>query len=214
MPIDKLTIAVARGRIFKEALPILSSANIELTEDARNTRKLILPTNCDDINMIVVRSSDVPTYVNHGTADFGIVGRDVLMEQTEGNFYELCDLQISSCRMVVAGKAGYRFDPLQRIRVATKYPLSTRRHFAKRSRQIELTKLNGSIELAPLVGISDIIVDLVDSGRTLKDNGLTEIEEISPISARLIANKALIKIKDTRMRELINLINLANGKKA
>ena len=180
METRKLRIVIARGRVLKEALALLARLGIELTESSQDTRKLILPTTHELLEIIVARSADVITYVEYGTADFGIVGRDVLMEHTGDRFYELCDLGISSCRMVIAARADYQAKSSWRIRVASKYPLSTRRHFAKQMRQIEIIKLYGSMELAPLVGISDMIVDLTDTGRTLRENNLVELEEIAP----------------------------------
>ena len=212
-PMDRnMRIAVARGRVLKETLPLLERAAAGLLEPAGNSRKLILPTVRDDLEIIVVRSADVATYVEYGTADFGIVGRDVIMEHTGDNLYELCDLGISRCRMIVASRPDYRPDPLRRTRVASKYPLSTRRYFVKQARQIEVIKLYGSMELAPLVGIADMIVDLTDTGRTLRENNLVEVEEIARVSGRLIANKAQVKMKGAAMREISErLAAAANG---
>lgn len=203
----KLRIAVARGRVLKDILPLLDSIGMGVIKSDYASRKLILSTVNDDLEVIVIRSADVVTYVEYGTADFGIVGRDVIMEYTGGNLYELCDLGISRCRMVVAARPDYRRDSLRRVRVASKYLQSTRRHFAKQGWQIEVIKLYGSMELAPLVGIADMIVDLVDTGRTLEENKLVEVEEIAQISARLIANKAQIKMKGVAMRELTDLLS-------
>ncbi len=205
----KLRIAVARGRVLKEVLPLLDRIGMGVAAADYDSRKLILPTVNDDLEVIVVRSADVPTYVEYGTADFGIVGRDVIMEYAGGNLYELCDLGISRCRMVVAACPDYRRDALRRVRVASKYLQTTRRHFAKRGWQIEVIKLYGSMELAPLVKIADMIVDLADTGRTLKENKLIETEEIAKISARLIANKAQIKMKGAMMREITDLLGSA-----
>ena len=201
-----LRIAIARGRVLEETLPLLDSIGMGISEPALDSRKLILPTVNEALEVVVVRSADVPTYVEYGTADFGIVGRDVIMEYTGANLYELCDLDISRCRMVVAALPGYKRDSLRRVCVASKYLQSTRRHFAKQGWQIELIKLYGSMELAPLVGIADMIVDLTDTGRTLRENGLVELEEIAQVSARLIANKAQIKMKGTAMRKVADLL--------
>lgn len=201
-----MKIAIARGRVFKEAITLLNKAGIELRDSVEDTRKLILPTNYDDLEIIVTRSLDVLTYVDYGTAGLGIVGRDLLMEYTGNNIYELQDLNISCCRMMVAAKPDYRPSNSQRIRVATKYLLSARRHFAKKAQQIEIIKLYGSMELAPLVDISDMIVDLVDTGKTLKENNLVEVEEVATISARLVANKAMMKVQHATMRKIADLI--------
>lgn len=201
-----MRIAIARGRMLKEALPLLAKVGIEPTEPIEGSRKLIFPTTYDTLEIIVVRSSDVITYVEHGTADFGIVGRDVLLEYSANNLYQLGDLNISHCRMIVAARPDYRPDETQRIRVATKYPISAQRHFEKKVRQIELIKLYGSIELAPLLGMADVIVDLTQTGTTLKENNLVELEEVTPINARLVANKALIKLKSKTIRKVADLI--------
>ncbi|MBM4227430.1 MAG: ATP phosphoribosyltransferase [Gammaproteobacteria bacterium] len=191
---DRLTLAVAKGRIFKEALPLLAAVGIVPTEDPEKSRKLILPTSDPAIEMVIVRATDVPTYVDYGGADLGIVGRDTLLEYEAGGFYEPLDLRISPCRLSVAGATPELLERT-RLRVATKYPVITRRHFAAKGVQTEIIKLYGSMELAPLVGLADCIVDLVDTGNTLRANGLLELEEICKVSSRLIVNKASLKTR-------------------
>ncbi|MEN9726902.1 MAG: hypothetical protein RL434_1268 [Pseudomonadota bacterium] len=199
---DKLTLAVAKGRIFKEALPLLAAAGIVPTEDPEKSRKLILPTSDPAIEMVIVRATDVPTYVDYGGADLGIVGRDTLLEYEAGGFYEPLDLRISPCRLSVAG-ATPELLQRTRLRVATKYPVITRRHFASKGVQTEIIKLYGSMELAPLVGLADCIVDLVDTGNTLRANGLLELEEICKVSSRLIVNKASLKTRHALATRLL-----------
>jgi ATP phosphoribosyltransferase len=197
-----LTLAVAKGRILKDALPLLAQAGIVPTEDLERTRRLIIPTSLPGVRMVIVRASDVPTYVEYGGADLGIVGKDTLLEYEGDGFYEPLDLRISPCRLAVAGH-----DPAvlqwSRLRVATKYAAVTRRHFAHKGIQTEIIKLYGSMELAPLVGLADCIVDLVDTGNTLKANGLLEIEQICRVSARLILNKATLKTKHAATVDLL-----------
>ena len=205
---DTLTLAVAKGRILKEALPLLAGAGIVPTEDPERSRRLILPTSDPAISMVVVRATDVPTYVDYGGADLGIVGRDTLLEYEGDGFYEPLDLRISPCRLSVAGP-----DPevlsRGRLRVATKYPAITRRHFARKGVQTEIIKLYGSMELAPLAGLADAIVDLVSSGGTLRANRLVEVEEIAAISSRLIVNRASLKLKREALRPLIERVESA-----
>jgi ATP phosphoribosyltransferase len=193
-----LTIALSKGRIFEEALPLLAHTGIRPVEDFATSRKLILATNRADVTLVIVRAADVPTYVEYGAADVGIVGKDVLLEQGGSGLYEPLDLKIARCRMVVAGlaNAGPSQGPL---RVATKYVNTTRRYYAAQGKQVETIKLYGSMELAPLVGLADRIVDLVDSGHTLKANGLVALEEIATISSRLIVNKAAMKMKHDKI---------------
>lgn len=189
-----LTLAVAKGRILKEALPLLAQAGIVPQEDPDRSRRLIIPTSDPAVRIVIVRASDVPTYVEYGGADLGIVGKDTLLEYDGDGFYEPLDLRISPCRLSVAGPAR-DLAGQPRLRVATKYPAVTRRHFAARGIQTEIIKLYGSMELAPLVGLADCIVDLVDTGNTLRANGLVELERICDVSARLIVNKAAHKTK-------------------
>lgn len=198
-----LTIAISKGRIYREALPLLDAAGIRASDDPEASRKLVLDTNRDDVRLLVLRAQDVPTFVEHGAADLGIAGKDVLLEHGSEGLYEPLDLGIARCRMVVAAQRGHEELP-RRPRVATKYVTSTRRFFAAAGVQAELIKLYGSMELAPVVGLADCIVDLVDTGGTLAANGLVEIDEVCAISSRLIVNKASIKMKHARMREFID----------
>jgi ATP phosphoribosyltransferase len=198
-----LTIAISKGRIYREALPLLDAVGIRPGDDPESSRKLVLDTNRGDIRLLVLRAQDVPTFVEHGAADLGIAGKDVLLEHGGGGLYEPLDLRIARCRLVVAARRG-RDELPRRPRVATKYVASTRRFFAAAGVQAEIIKLYGSMELAPLVGLADCIVDLVDTGSTLAANGLVEVEEVCAISSRLIANKASMKIKHAPMKAIID----------
>mgnify|MGYP001276816127 FL=1 len=198
---EMLTIALSKGRILQDTLPLLAQAGIELAEDPEKSRKLVLETSRDDVRIVVVRATDVPTYVQYGGADVGVSGKDVLME-FGGDLYEPLDLRIARCRMMVAGEPGANERP-GRLRVATKFVNITRRYFAEQGRQVEVIKLYGSMELAPLVGLADLIVDLVDTGNTLRANGLVPLEHIADISSRLIVNKAAMKMKHRRIKALI-----------
>ncbi|MEX2353056.1 MAG: ATP phosphoribosyltransferase [Gammaproteobacteria bacterium] len=200
--LSKLTIAVSKGRIFDESLPLLKSAGIVPTDDPETSRKLILETNQPGVKIIIIRAADVPTYVEYGAADIGIAGKDVLLEHEGTGLYEPLDLGIARCRMVVAGmEGGTRQNG--RLRVATKYTNTTRQYFTRLGIQVELIKLYGSMELAPVLGLADKIVDLVDTGNTLKANGLVELETICEISSRLIVNKAAMKMKKTAIKQII-----------
>lgn len=207
-----LTIAVSKGRIFKEALPLLAAAGIIPQEDPATSRKLILPTNRTDVKLVIIRASDVPTYVEYGAADLGIAGKDVLMEYEGDGLYEPLDLKIAQCRMMLAGprRAGVEG---ARLRIATKYVSSTRRYFAEQGKQVEIIKLYGSMELAPLVKLADLIVDLVDTGNTLRANGIEPLEHIADISSRLIVNKAAMKMKHARVKAFIQRMAEAVDKK-
>ena len=200
---SSITIALSKGRIFEETLPLLAAAGIEPTENPERSRKLIIGTNRPDVRLVIVRATDTPTYVQHGAADLGIAERDVLLEHGGTGLYQPLDLRIARCRMCVATPAGFDYAaavrPGGRIRVATKYIKSARQHFAGKGVHLDLIKLYGSMELAPLVGLADAIVDLVSSGGTLRANNLVEVEEILHISSRLIVNQASMKMK----RELI-----------
>lgn len=198
-----LTIAVSKGRIFKDALPLLAEAGIVPIDDPETSRKLILDTSRDDVKLVLIRASDVPTYVDYGAADIGIAGKDVLMEYEGDGLYELLDLKIACCKLMVAGPVGAVPDS-SRLRIATKYVNSARRYFAAQGKQAEIIKLYGSMELAPLVGLSDWIVDLVDTGNTLRANGLAPLEHIADISSRLIVNKASMKMKHAAVKPLID----------
>ncbi len=198
-----LTIAVSKGRIFKDALPLLAEAGIVPIDDPETSRKLILDTSRDDVKLVLIRASDVPTYVDYGAADIGIAGKDVLMEYEGDGLYELLDLKIARCKLMVAGPVGMPLES-SRLRIATKYVNSARRYFAAQGKQAEIIKLYGSMELAPLVGLSDWIVDLVDTGNTLRANGLAPLEHIADISSRLIVNKASMKMKHAAVKPLID----------
>ena len=203
MTTQALTIALSKGRIYKETLPLLAAAGIEPTEDPERVRKLILDTNQADVKLIIVRASDVPTYVEYGGADVGVAGKDVLMEFGGRNLYEPLDLEIAQCKLMVAGRPGSLDQRGRRLRIATKYVNAARRYYAASGMQVELIKLYGSMELAPLVGLADAIVDVVDTGNTLRANGLEPLEHIADISSRLIINKASMKTKPARLKALI-----------
>ena len=206
-----LTLALSKGRIFEETLPLLAAAGIEVTEDPEKTRKLILATNQPDVRVVLVRATDVPTYVQHGGADLGVAGKDVLIEHAAesdaAGLYQPLDLQIARCRMSVATRADFDYEAAvkqgSRIRVATKYTAVARQHFADKGVHVDLIKLYGSMELAPLTGLADAIVDLVSTGSTLKANKLVEVERIMDISSRLVVNQAALKLKRERIRSLI-----------
>ena len=208
-----LNIALSKGRILEESLPLLARAGVKPVEDPLTSRKLILDTNLPDVKLTVIRAADVPTYVQFGAADLGIAGKDVLMEYDGDGLYELLDLKIARCRMMVAEPASLaaRDDPESwtRVRVATKYVKTTQRHFAAKGIQTDIIKLYGSMELAPLVGLSDRIVDLVASGQTLKANGLIAVERIADISAWLVANRASMKMKREALKDLIGKLERA-----
>ncbi len=198
-----ITIALSKGRIFEETMPLLQAAGVTALEDPETSRKLILPTNREDVRLIIVRASDVPTYVQYGAADMGVAGKDVLNEHGGEGLYQPLDLNIAKCRMMVAVRNGFDYESAvkqgARLRVATKYVKTAREHFAAKGVHVDLIKLYGSMELAPLVGLSDAIVDLVSSGATLKANDLKAVEEIVQISSRLVVNQASLKLK----REII-----------
>lgn len=207
---EQLTIAISKGRIFKDALPLLADAGIRLTDHNPDaSRKLILDTNVPEIKLVIIRATDVPTFVEYGAADVGIAGKDVLMEYSGEGLYEPLDLQIARCRLMVAGFPAAQANPMVRLRVATKYVHSTRRHYAQRGQQVDIIKLYGSMELAPIVGLADVIVDLVDTGNTLRANGLVPLETIAQISSRLIVNKASMKMKHQLLKSLIERIGVA-----
>jgi len=208
-----LNIALSKGRILEEGLPLLARAGIRPNEDPLKSRKLIFDTNRPGVKLTIIRAADVPTYVQFGAADLGIAGKDVLMEYDGDGMYELMDLNIARCRLMVAEPASLASgdDPRNwtRLRVATKYVKSTQRHFAAKGIQTDIIKLYGSMELAPLVGLSDRIVDLVDTGNTLKANGLVEVEHIADISAWLVANKASMKMKHQALKDLLGQLERA-----
>ncbi|MBK6853182.1 MAG: ATP phosphoribosyltransferase [Burkholderiales bacterium] len=203
-----ITLALSKGRIFEETLPLLAAAGIAVTEDPEKTRKLILPTNRDDVRVVLVRATDVPTYVQYGGADLGVAGRDVLIEHGGEGLFQPLDLQIATCRMSVAVRDDFDYDGAvrqgSRIRVATKYTEIARQHFADKGVHVDLIKLYGSMELAPLTGLADAIVDLVSTGKTLAANRLREVEPFMQISSRLVVNQAALKLKSAKLRELID----------
>jgi ATP phosphoribosyltransferase len=205
-----ITIALSKGRIFRETLPLLAAAGIETVDDPDTSRKLILDTSQDDVKLVIIRAADVPTYVEYGAADLGVAGKDVLMEHGGNGLYEPVDLGIARCRLMVAGPE-QGISRARRLRIATKYVQSTRRYYADRREQVEIIKLYGSMELAPLVGLADLIVDVVDTGNTLSANGLAPLEHIADISSRLIVNKAAMKMKHQRIAGLIAGIKAACG---
>jgi ATP phosphoribosyltransferase len=202
---DRLTIALSKGRIFKETLPLLAHAGIVPVDDPETSRKLILDTNQADVKLVIIRASDVPTYVQYGAADLGVAGKDVLMEHGGEGLYEPVDLNIARCKLMVAGPVQAGAEP-ERLRIATKYVHTTRRYYAEQGRQVEIIKLYGSMELAPLVGLADRIVDVVDTGNTLRANGLEPLEHIADISSRLVVNKASMKMKHERVKAFIDRI--------
>lgn len=210
-----LTIALSKGRIFEETLPLLAAAGIVPSEDPEKSRKLILGTNRRDTRIVLVRATDVPTYVQHGAADLGIAGKDVLMEHGGQGLYQPLDLCIARCRMMVAVRAGFDYEAAvrrgARIRVATKYVQTARDHFASKGMHVDLIKLYGSMELAPLVGLADAIVDLVSTGSTLKANDLVAVELIDEISSRLIVNQAALKLKHAALQPVIEAFERAVG---
>jgi ATP phosphoribosyltransferase len=208
--ITPITIALSKGRIFRETLPLLSVAGIEPVDDPESSRKLILDTSQDDVKLVIIRAADVPTYVEYGAADLGVAGKDVLMEHGGNGLYEPVDLGIARCRLMVAGPE-QGVPRTRRLRIATKYVQSTRRYYADRREQVEIIKLYGSMELAPLVGLADLIVDVVDTGNTLRANGLVPLEHIADISSRLIVNKAAMKMKHQRIAGMIASIKAAFG---
>ena len=211
---QQLTLALSKGRIFEETLPLLEAAGITVTENPETSRKLILSTNDPLLRVIIVRASDVPTYVQHGAADFGVAGKDVLLEHGGEGLYQPIDLNIAKCRMSVAVSAGFDYASAvkqgARLRVATKYTETARQHFAAKGVHVDLIKLYGSMELAPLVGLSDAIVDLVSTGSTLKANKLVEVEHMMDISSRLVVNQAALKLKRERLQPIIDAFERAS----
>jgi ATP phosphoribosyltransferase len=205
---SQITIALSKGRIFEETVPLLQAAGIVPAEDPESSRKLIISTNREDVRLIIVRASDVPTYVENGGADLGIAGKDVLYEHGGVGLYQPLDLQIAKCRMMVAVREGFDYaaaaKPGARLKVATKYTKVAREHFAGKGMHVDLIKLYGSMELAPLVGLADAIVDLVSTGGTLRANHLVAVEEIMPISSRLVINQASLKLKRAQIQPIID----------
>jgi ATP phosphoribosyltransferase len=214
MMTQQLTLALSKGRIFEETLPLLKAAGITVTEDPETSRKLILQTNDPNLRVIIVRASDVPTYVQYGAADFGVAGKDVLLEHGGEGLYQPIDLNIAACRMSVAVSDGFDYANAvrqgARLRVATKYVQTAREHFAAKGVHVDLIKLYGSMELAPLVGLSDAIVDLVSTGSTLRANHLVEVEHIMDISSRLVVNQAALKLKRERLQPILDAFEKAS----
>lgn len=203
-----IKIALSKGRIFKETLPLLEAANIVPTEDPETSRKLILDTNHDDIKLLIIRATDVPTYVQFGAADLGVAGKDVLMEHGGEGLYEPVDLKIASCKLMTAGMVNAK--PVNgRLRVATKFVNVAKQYFESRGEQVEVIKLYGSMELGPIVGLADLIVDVVDTGNTLKANGLVPLDHIADISSRMVVNKASMKMKHDQISDILEKIKAA-----
>lgn len=202
-----ITLALSKGRIFDETMPLLKAAGIDVLEDPEKSRKLILPTNRADVRVVMVRASDVPTYVQFGGADLGVVGKDTLLESGVQGLYVPLDLKIAKCRVSVAVRAGFDYAAAvkqgSRLKVATKYVNIAREFFAGKGVHVDLIKLYGSMELAPLTGMADAIVDLVSTGSTLKANNLVEVEKIMDISSRLVVNQASLKLKSAQLRPII-----------
>lgn len=203
-----VTIALSKGRIFEETVPLLAAAGIEVTEDVEKSRKLIFDTNRSDVRVVLVRASDVPVYVQYGGADLGVSGLDSLIEHGGQGLYQPLDLQIAKCRVSVAVRNGFDYQLAvkqgARLRIATKYPEIARNFFAKKGVHVDMVKLYGSMELAPLTGMADVIVDLVSTGNTLKANDLVEVEPIMDISSRLVVNQASLKLKQAPLRHIID----------
>ncbi|GAB3263726.1 ATP phosphoribosyltransferase [Chitinimonas naiadis] len=210
-----ITIALSKGRIFEETVPLLAAAGIVPLEDPESSRKLILSTNRDDVRLVIVRATDVPTYVQYGAADLGIAGYDVLLEHGGAGLYQPLDLGIAACKLMVAVREGFDYFTAvkqgARLRVATKYVESAREHFAKKGVHVDLIKLYGSMELAPLVGLADAIVDLVSTGGTLRANNLEAVEHVQEVSSRLVVNQAALKLKRSRVQPIIDAFASASA---
>ena len=212
-----ITIALSKGRIYKETLPLLEAANIIPAEDPEKSRKLILDTNQEDVKLVIIRATDVPTYVQFGAADIGVAGKDVLMEHGAEGLYEPVDLKIAKCKLMTAGLVDADSKAQNkngRLRVATKFVNVAKRFFESRGEQVEVIKLYGSMELGPIVGLADLIVDVVDTGNTLKANGLKPMDHIADVSSRLVVNKAAMKMKHARISDIIEKIKVAVEKNA
>jgi ATP phosphoribosyltransferase len=211
-----ITLALSKGRIFDETMPLLHAAGIQVLEDPEKSRKLILPTNQPDVRVVLVRASDVPTYVQYGGADLGVTGLDTLIEHGSQGLYQPLDLNIARCRMSVAVPAGFDYAGVvrqgSRLKVATKYVTIARDFFATKGVHVDMVKLYGSMELAPLTGMADAIVDLVSTGSTLKANQLIEVERIMDISSRLVVNQAALKLKQAPIRRMIQAFEAALNK--
>ena len=200
---EKITIALTKGRILKETLPLLARAGIEPLEDVHTSRKLVFDTSHSKVRLVIIRGTDVPTYVRHGAADLGVVGKDILLEHGAEGLYEPLDLGIARCRLMTAGRVGWKSDQA-RIRVATKFVNITRRHFARQGVHADVIKLYGAMELAPIMNLAELIVDIVDTGNTLKANGMEPLEEIAAISSRLVVNKAAMRSRHAIIQRVID----------
>ena len=208
---DSITIALSKGRILKETLPLFAAAGIEPLEDVYTSRKLIFETTQPNVHFIIIRAVDVPTYVEYGVADLGVAGKDVLMEHGAQEMYELLDLNIARCKLMTGKLKGAEFGP-GRLKVATKFINIARRYFASQGRQVDLIKLYGGMELAPIMNLADVIVDIVDTGNTLTANGLEADEFIADISSRLIASRLALKMKDAKIRPIVEMLEAAVAK--
>ncbi len=214
---QQLVLALSKGRIFEDTLPLLKAAGIEMLDNPESSRKLILATSDPMIRVVIVRATDVPTYVQYGAADFGVAGKDVLLEHGGEGLYQPIDLNIAQCRMSVAVQKGFDYQNAvrqgARLRVATKFVQTAREHFARKGVHVDLIKLYGSMELAPLVGLSDAIVDLVSTGGTLRANNLEEVEHIMDVSSRLVVNQAALKMKRERLQPILDAFEAASIQK-
>lgn len=213
---DKLTLALSKGRIFDDTLPLLEAVGIKVTENPSKSRKLILPTSDPNLQILIVRASDVPTYVQYGAADFGVAGLDILYEYSQvngGGLYQPIDLNIAKCRLAVAVRQGFDYEKAvrqgSRLRVATKYVNIAREHFAKKGVHVDIIKLYGSMELAPLTGLADAIVDVVSTGGTLRANNLIDVEDVMPVSSRLIVNQAALKTRGKSLQPFLDAFEKA-----
>ena len=211
MKSTNLVIALTKGRILKETLPLLAAANIEPVEDITQSRKLLFDTNLDNIKLMVVRGSDVPTYVEFGSADMGVAGKDLILEHGSDGFYEPLDLRIAKCRLMTA-EPMVPSSTSDTLKVATKFTNIAKKYFAEQGQQVELIKLNGALELAPSLGLADLIVDIVETGKTLTANGMEPKDLIANVSSRVIVNKASMKIKNVIIRDILRKLNAAVNK--
>ena len=205
---NKLVIALTKGRILDEVLPLLEQAGIMPAEDLNSSRKLIFDSNLEGVQLMVLRGSDVPTYVELGSADIGITGKDILMENGSDGYYEPLDLKLATCRLMTAALVNQKETP-KRLRVASKFVNIAKNYFSEQGRQVDIIKLNGALELAPIMGLADCIVDIVDTGKTLKANGLEPREHIADVSTRVIVNKAAMKIKHDNIQSLLERLEAA-----
>ncbi len=204
-----LRIALSKGRIFDDTMPLLAAADIHPAESPETSRKLILPSTCGKVEFLIVRASDVATYVQHGGADLGVVGKDVLLEHGGEGLIEPLDLGIAACKLMVCGPANLDLSNTKRLRIATKYTACARSHFAASARQVEIIKLYGSMELAPLTGLADAIVDVVDTGNTLRANGLEALEHVADSTARLVVNRVSMKISHELIAPIVERLRAA-----